>query len=132
MCWFQTTRASGQAEEDAVLYLSIEIYSVVNIWSFNCTFQLFDGYLNTVWGLQGVRIKQSRTGGFNELDLNTLILLPKTKVIFEKRLDFWVSAFCVGSTSPYDGPLEEVKIKTVWSQDLGMFWSQDLELVELV
>ena len=36
------------------------------------------------------------------------------------------------TTSPYGGPLEEVKIKTVWSQDLGMFWSQDLELVELV
>ena len=50
---------------------------------------------------------------------------------FEKRLDFWVSAFRVGSTSPYDGPLEEVKIKTVWSQDLGLFWSQGLELVEL-
>ena len=32
----------------------------------------------------------------------------------------------------YCGPLEEVKIKTVWSQDLGVFWSQDLELVELV
>ena len=76
---------------------------------------------------------------------------------FEKRLDFWMSASRVGhcllsdpagnlksvltsgcllfafsSTSLHDGPLEEVKIKTVWSQDLGMFWSQDLELVELV
>ena len=29
--------------------------------------------------------------------------------------------FELGSTSPYDGPLEEVKIKTVWSQDLGLF-----------
>ena len=50
---------------------------------------------------------------------------------FEKRLDFWMSASRVDSTSPCDGPLEEVKIKTVWSQDLGLFWSQDLELVEL-
>ena len=40
--------------------------------------------------------------------------------------------FALSSTSLHDGPLEEVKIKTVWSQDLGMFWSQDLELVELV
>ena len=40
--------------------------------------------------------------------------------------------FGLSSTSLYDGPLEEVKIKTVWSQDLGIFWSQDLELVELV
>ena len=43
-----------------------------------------------------------------------------------------MSALRVDFTSPYDGPLEEVKIKTAWSQDLGMFWSQDLELVELV
>ena len=40
--------------------------------------------------------------------------------------------FALSSTSLHDGPLEEVKIKTVWSQDLGVFWSQDLELVELV
>ena len=25
-----------------------------------------------------------------------------------------------------------VEVAAVWSQDLGMFWSQDLELVELV
>ena len=34
--------------------------------------------------------------------------------------------------TPCCGPLEEVKIKTVWSQDLDNFWSQDLELVELI
>ena len=41
-------------------------------------------------------------------------------------LTSWCLPFGLSSTSPYDGPLEEVKIKTVWSQDLGMF-----ELVEL-
>ena len=65
---------------------------------------------------------------------------------FEKRLDFWMSAsrvghfllsdpagnlksvltsgcllFALSSTSLHDGPLEEVNIKTVWSQDLGLF-----------
>ena len=53
------------------------------------------------------------------------------QVILKSVLTFGVCS-SRSSTSLYYGPLEEVKIKTVWSQDLGIFWSQDLELVELV
>ena len=53
------------------------------------------------------------------------------QVILKSVLTSGCLLFALSSTSLHDGPLEEVKIKTVWSQDLGMFWSQDLELVEL-
>ena len=76
-------------------------------------------------------LKSLLTSGLSALRVGHC-LLSDLAGDFEKLINFWVVCSSCSSTSLYCGPLEEVKIKTVWSQDLGVFWSQDLELVELV
>ena len=79
----------------------------------------------------GGKLKSVLTSGWLPLAWATACF-QALQVILISVLTSGCLLFALSSTSLHDGPLEEVKIKTVWSQDLGIFWSQDLELVELI
>ena len=57
---------------------------------------------------------------FFSKNLATLLVLTLAGSL-KSVLTSWCLPFGLGSASPYDCPLEEVKIETVWSQDLGLF-----------